>query len=97
MTASPEQLLSFGLLAERRPLWLACNRFAPRHNSATAAEVQEMVEVVGYNSVDELIDATVPAAIRRDPMDLGAYTKGFTESGILKKLRCASTPVHATM
>lgn len=46
-----------------------------------------MVKAVGYDSVDALIDATVPTAIRRDPMDLGEYTQGFTESGILAKLK----------
>jgi glycine dehydrogenase len=61
--------------------------FAPRHNSATPAEVQDMVKTVGFESVDALIDATVPTAIRREAMDLGEYTKGFTESGILDKLK----------
>lgn len=48
-----------------------------------------MVKAVGFDSVDALIDATVPTAIRREAMDLGEYTKGFTESGILDKLKCA--------
>lgn len=46
-----------------------------------------MVEKCGFKSMDELIDATVPSSIRREPMQLGQYNKGFTESGILKKLR----------
>mmetsp|Transcript_18295 Transcript_18295/g.55033 ORF Transcript_18295/g.55033 Transcript_18295/m.55033 type:complete len:1040 (-) Transcript_18295:2548-5667(-) len=61
--------------------------FAPRHNSAGKAEVAMMVEKCGFKSMDELIDATVPSSIRREPMQLGQYNKGFTESGILKKLR----------
>ncbi len=48
-----------------------------------------MVEKCGFESLDALIDATVPASIRRKPMQLGEYNKGYTESGILKKLRCA--------
>ena len=47
-----------------------------------------MVETVGFDSVEALIDATVPTAIRRKPMDLGEYTRGYTESGILDKLKC---------
>jgi glycine dehydrogenase len=61
--------------------------FAPRHNSAQPGEVQDMVKMVGFESVDALIDATVPTAIRRDPMELGIYNQGFTESGIIAKLK----------
>lgn len=45
-----------------------------------------MCSTVGFKSVDALIDATVPTAIRRrDGMDLGKeiYTKGMTESEFL--------------
>lgn len=61
--------------------------FAPRHNSAGQAEVDAMVKKCGFDSINALIDATVPKSIRRKPMDLGKYSKGFTESGILGKLR----------
>jgi glycine dehydrogenase len=37
--------------------------FVPRHNSTTPAELQEMVTETGFNSLDDLIKATVPAAI----------------------------------
>ena len=48
-----------------------------------------MVELTNFNTLDELIDATVPKAIRRGkPMDLGEYTEGFTESGFLAKFKC---------
>ena len=43
--------------------------------------------------LQELIDATVPAAIKRPPMDLGPYNQGFTESEFLDKFKCAP---HAT-
>lgn len=46
-----------------------------------------MVKQVGFDSVEALIDATVPTAIRRKPMDLGSYSKGYTESGIIAKLK----------
>jgi glycine dehydrogenase len=56
----------------------------PRHNSTTPAELDEMVAATGFASMDALIDATVPAAIRRhDGMDMGKYTKGMTESEFL--------------
>ena len=63
-------------------------RFAPRHNSASEAEVKEMVSLTGFDSMDALIDATVPEAIRRhDRMDLGQYTDGLTESEFLVKFK----------
>ena len=69
------------------PPCIAPRSFAPRHNSAQPGEVQDMVKTVGFESVDALIDATVPTAIRRDPMELGIYNQGFTESGIIAKLK----------
>ena len=55
------------------------------------AEVDEMVAVSGFESVDALITATVPKAIRRPgQMDLGEYTKGYTESEFMAKFKCAS-------
>ncbi|KAK9846586.1 hypothetical protein WJX81_007159 [Elliptochloris bilobata] len=62
--------------------------FAPRHNSGTVTEVAEMVAATGFESLDALVDATVPKAIRRpDLMDLGAYTEGMRESEFLKKFK----------
>ena len=58
--------------------------FIPRHNSGSEAEVKEMVQATGFSSLDALIDATVPAAIRRtDGMDMGSYTAPMTESEFL--------------
>ena len=43
-----------------------------------------MVKETGFESMDALIDATVPKAIRRaDGMDMGKYTAGMTESQFL--------------
>jgi glycine dehydrogenase len=56
----------------------------PRHNSTTPEELAAMVAETGFPSVDALIDATVPAAIRRgDGMKMGKYTEGMTESEFL--------------
>ncbi len=47
-----------------------------------------MVRTTGFSSLDALIDATVPAAIRRsDPMAMGHYTDGMTESEFLEYFR----------
>lgn len=47
-----------------------------------------MVAAVGFDSLDALIDATVPAAIRADKaLDLGEYTAGMTESAFLEKFK----------
>lgn len=63
-------------------------RFAPRHNSASEADVNEMVKITKFDSMDALIDATVPSAIRLDStMDLGEYTNGYTESQFIAKFK----------
>jgi glycine cleavage system pyridoxal-binding protein P len=56
------------------------NRFAKRHNSPTLGnETELMVEAVGFKSLDELIDATVPKEIRRKVgWNYGCSHKGFT-------------------
>ena len=38
--------------------------FAARHIGPTPSEIQQMLDVLGISSLDELIDKTVPAAIR---------------------------------
>lgn len=59
--------------------------FIRRHIGPTAQQQQEMAQVLGYESLDALIDDTVPAAIRRQtPMDLpGAQT----EQSVIAHLR----------
>lgn len=47
-----------------------------------------MLKVLGYDSREALIDAVVPAAIRRrDGMSLGEFTAPLTEEAALAKLR----------
>ncbi|MDH4040006.1 MAG: aminomethyl-transferring glycine dehydrogenase [Gammaproteobacteria bacterium] len=59
--------------------------FIRRHIGPTAAQQADMARAIGYDSLDALIDATVPAAIRRrQPMDLpGAQS----EQAVLARLR----------
>jgi len=63
--------------------------FAKRHNSPTLGnETELMVETVGFKSLDELIDATVPKEIRRKGMmDLGKYSEPLTESEFIKMFK----------
>ncbi len=46
-------------------------RFEDRHNGPDAKQIKEMLQVVGVESLDQLIDETVPAGIRlQKPLDL---------------------------
>ena len=59
--------------------------FIQRHIGPTVKQQTEMARAIGYDSLDALIDATVPAAIRRQqPMDLPGPR---TEQAVLAKLR----------
>src|SRR5215210_2475410 len=59
--------------------------FVPRHVGPSEAEVAEMLAVVGYATLDELIDATIPEAIRlRRPL---AIHSGRSEHEALAALR----------
>ncbi|HJU70090.1 MAG TPA: aminomethyl-transferring glycine dehydrogenase [Gemmatimonadaceae bacterium] len=50
---------------------LVPDSFASRHIGPSDDEIKEMLGALGYRSLDELIEATVPAAIRvRGPLDL---------------------------
>jgi glycine dehydrogenase len=59
--------------------------FARRHNGPGPAEVQRMLETIGYDSLDELIDTAVPETIRmRRPL---AIPDGLSEHAALRELR----------
>lgn len=56
-----------------------------RHIGPSPAEITEMLAAVGYNTLDDLIDATVPPAIRQtDPLDWGP---ALTERDALHHMR----------
>lgn len=61
--------------------------FVPRHNSTTPAELQEMVAETGFNSMDDLITATVPAAIMCVCMQWVATACVLYESSVCVCLR----------
>ncbi|WP_444329677.1 aminomethyl-transferring glycine dehydrogenase [Nisaea acidiphila] len=59
--------------------------FIRRHIGPSPEEQAEMLDALGYESLDALIDAAVPAKIRsKDPLDL---PPAQTESAVLQKLR----------
>ncbi len=63
----------------------ASGAFAPRHLGPRGREVQVMLDQLGHASLDALVDAAVPAAIRTErPLDLPAAR---TETEVLDHLR----------
>ncbi|HEY7775305.1 MAG TPA: hypothetical protein VIC02_02095, partial [Kineobactrum sp.] len=59
--------------------------FIRRHIGPTTAQQAEMAKTLGYDSLEALIDATVPEQIRRrQPMDLGGAR---TEQAVIARLR----------
>ena len=59
--------------------------FVPRHIGPTDADVQAMLDLLGFDSLDELIDATVPESIRlQRPLALG---EGKSETAALRGFR----------
>jgi glycine dehydrogenase len=60
-------------------------RFIPRHIGPSEAEQQEMLRLLGFETLDALIDATVPESIRlRRPL---AIHGGFSEHEALDGMR----------
>ncbi|BCX50141.1 glycine dehydrogenase [Haloferula helveola] len=59
--------------------------FRSRHLGTTGSELSGLLEEVGYDSIDRLIDDAVPAGIRSErPLEL---PEALSESGALEKLR----------
>ena len=65
---------------------LPADRFVTRHIGPSPDETQAMLQALGYDSVDEFVDAVVPEDIRlRRPL---ALPPGRTEREVLQALRC---------
>src|SRR5881396_289661 len=61
------------------------DRFVRRHIGPDPADIEAMLAVLGHQSLDELVDAAVPANIRlAKPLNLPA---GRSEFGVLNELR----------
>jgi glycine dehydrogenase len=64
---------------------LSADSFVPRHIGPRPEDVKAMLDLLGYKSLDALIDATVPKAIRfKRPLDIKA---GLSERDALLNLR----------
>ncbi|KAH8482467.1 hypothetical protein H0E87_029781 [Populus deltoides] len=63
------------------------DHFPRRHNSATPGEQTKMAELCGFDTLDSLIDATVPKSIRLDSMKLTKFDGGLTESQMIEHLK----------
>jgi glycine dehydrogenase len=62
--------------------------FARRHIGPSPAEVAKMLATIGVASIDELIEQTVPDAIRQHaPLDLGP---GLSETEVLQRVRATA-------
>jgi len=59
--------------------------FSDRHNSLSTAEEQEMLQMLGYNSIEQLISQTIPNEIRLEK-ELN-LDEALTEVQLLEKLK----------
>ena len=63
----------------------AAESFVPRHVGPDEKDVAEMLKTLGFSSLDELVDATIPRKIRwREGLNL---PKGLTELEVLTYFR----------
>ncbi len=61
------------------------NNFIYRHNGPKASDINKMLETIGVKSLDELIDQTIPPAIRLEkPLNIGP---GMNEYELVEHLR----------
>ncbi|HEY9734810.1 MAG TPA: aminomethyl-transferring glycine dehydrogenase [Trichocoleus sp.] len=91
LTATDPAALAKGLTAhseatlEPSASYSFLSEFVQRHIGPDAAERQAMLEALGYSSLGALIDAAVPAIIRRqEPLHLA---EGTSETAALQRLR----------
>ncbi len=61
------------------------NTFLPRHIGPNTEETKLMLDKIGVNSMDELIDQTIPKSIRlKNPLQI---SEALSESDFLKKMK----------
>src|SRR5690554_6811814 len=66
--------------------------FSERHIGPDANERRHMLDALGYDSLDTLIDDVVPPAIRQTAtLPLGEFTEPLSENDALAKLRARAT------
>lgn len=73
---------------------MAIDKFVSRHIGPREDDIKEMLKVIGVQSLDELIDQTVPANIRLEkPLNL---SNGLTEREYYRKiLKCQTKGIFA--
>ncbi|MBI4784260.1 MAG: aminomethyl-transferring glycine dehydrogenase [Oscillatoriophycideae cyanobacterium NC_groundwater_1537_Pr4_S-0.65um_50_18] len=77
------------LSSESSPVATAAQGFERRHIGPGAAEIQQMLAVLGLASLDDLIEKTIPAGIRQQqPLKLAA---GKSEHELLQELKAIAT------
>ncbi|MET0982430.1 MAG: glycine dehydrogenase (aminomethyl-transferring), partial [Telluria sp.] len=70
----------------------ARDSFIPRHIGPSEQEEAAMLSTLGYASRAALIDAVVPANIRRkDKLDLGEFFEPLPEQAALAKLKAIAS------
>jgi len=63
------------------------DKFVNRHNGPRKNEVEKMLQKVGVNTIDELIDQTIPEAIRlKKPLSINSALSEFEYLKNLKKI-----------
>ncbi len=68
--------------------------FAGRHIGPDEAQIRQMLSVIGCGGLDELIDSTVPASIRRhEPLDLPAATSEHDALAEIAALAAENQPL----
>ena len=66
---------------------ISTDSFAQRHIGPNADDVQKMLKVLGFSSLDELIDKAVPASIRlQEPLNLPTAQSEYTALAQLKEI-----------
>ena len=70
--------------AESQPI-MTPDAFVHRHNGPSCDEIEQMLQELGFSSLDSLIESTIPSRIRRDtPLNL---PQPLSETAALAKLK----------
>jgi glycine dehydrogenase len=69
--------------------------FADRHLGPRADDVAHMLEVVGFDSLDALMDAAVPAAIQSRSLDLPEPLSEYDAARELRRLAALNRPAES--
>jgi glycine dehydrogenase len=94
-TATREKTMKIDLPAGRaaaEPAFAPSDTFVRRHLGPKHGEVPQMLSFLGYRTLDEISDATVPAAIRLPrPLKLEGLAEGAGEFGTLQRLNAIAS------